>query len=340
MGKKISIYGLSGSGKTCYIYAMSQALSQGIELNDGELMTVITPNPRQMLKLYKNYDRMVHGLWPPPNDIDPIVYNFNVRKALKLLLQIDITDYRGGILDSLEEDDEDAQKDLFESYKDSEVLLFLFAADKVKAAINGDFEAKFNFVHFTTLYENYLGMSDNAKKTPVIIVMSKSDMLKTDEIPIALNFIKEQMPIFFGKSTGLTVGLTAVTLGRNLTNDEGELEGELDIRATAGNLSIPILFALYNMMGQRIEDTVGEINSALSGIGIFNDKLKQELAKSSFARFFNNNERSIRNVIQRHTEHLKEEQELLQSLNSSMAAIKDFLLKGAQIYIDGVQITN
>lgn len=61
MAEKISLYGLSRSGKSCFIYAMSQALSQGIELADGEIMNVITPDPRQMLRLYNAYDGMING---------------------------------------------------------------------------------------------------------------------------------------------------------------------------------------------------------------------------------------------------------------------------------------
>lgn len=59
------------------------------------------------------------------------------------------------------------------------------------------------------------------------------------------------MEILFGRGTNLTTGITAVSLGKNLTNEGGVLEGELDIRATAGNLSIPILFSLYHVMGQK-----------------------------------------------------------------------------------------
>lgn len=109
MADKISFYGLSGAGKSCFIFAMSQALSQGILFSDGELMTVITPDPRQMLKLYKAYEKMVNGSWPQGTDTS-VTYNFNVRKALELIMSVDITDFRGGLLDSIEEDDEEEQK--------------------------------------------------------------------------------------------------------------------------------------------------------------------------------------------------------------------------------------
>ena len=336
MADKISFYGLSGSGKSCYIFAMSQALSQGIELDDEELMTVITPEPRQMLKLYKAYEKMVNGYWPHGTDTS-VTYNFNVRKALELLMKVDITDYRGGLLDSDDEDDEDEQSKLFKSFSDSSALIFFFGADKVKAAMNGDMMARFNFQHFNALYESYLETS-RVKDTPVMVVLSKADMLTAEEKMKAFEFIKNQMRQLFAKGTRCTVGLTAVSLGHELTNNNGELEGVLDVRATSGNLSIPILFSLFQIMSKRIESTIGQIEN--SEKSLYNSKvaLNNELSRNSFIRIFDNNEARIREQINRCNAAIGEDKNLLHRLNSSLAAIKKYLLSGAEIYIDGNKI--
>lgn len=337
MADKISFYGLSGSGKSCFIFAMSQALTQGINLNDGEIMTVITPDPRQMLKLYRAYESMVNGNWPQGTDIS-VTYNFGVRKALELMMSVDITDFRGGLLDSIVEDDEEEQKKLFDSYNESSTLLFFFGADKVKAAMNGDFHARFNFQHFNALYGRYLQGSPNGKDTPVMVVLSKADMLTDDEKVNAFMFIKDQMRQLFGRGTNLTVGLTAVSLGRNLTNNGGELEGELDIRATSGNLSIPILFSLFHLMANRIEQTIGRISNSESALRSSKNALSKELSRNAFIRFFDNNETSIRSQINNHNTVIGNEKELLNRMNSSLTAIKSYLLSGAEIYINGERI--
>ena len=337
MADKISFYGLSGSGKSCFIFAMSQALSQGIQLSDGELLTVITPDPRQMLRLYKAYEKMLNGYWPASSERS-LTYNFNVRKALELLMSIEIMDFRGGLLDSDNDDDIEEQDKLFESYKDSGVLLFFFGADKVKAAMQGDMLARFNFQHFNTLYDNYLSTSPNGRKTPVMVIISKADMLSDNECTQAFVFVKDQMRQLFGKGTNLTVGLAAVSLGRNLINDGGELEGELDIRATAGNLSIPVLFSLFHIMAQRIEKTIGSIASTEGDLRTSKNALGQELSRSAFSRFFGNNENEIRRRINSHNVALGEEKNLLLKLNSSMTAIKNFLLQGTELYINGNRI--
>lgn len=337
MTDKISFYGLSGSGKSCYIFAMSQALSQGVPFNDGELLTVITPDPRQMLKLYKAYEKMVNGQWPAGN-VESVNYNFNIRKALDLLMSLEITDFRGGLLDSVDDDDQEEQEKLFNSYKGSSVLLFFVGADKVKAAMNGDPSARFNIQYLNTLYEQYLGFSSNARNTPVMVVLSKSDMLTSSEISAAIKFLKDQMAGMFGQGTGITAGITAVTLGENLTNDGGELEGVLDITPTAGNLNIPVLFSLFYVMGQKIESTIGNIQSNESALGSSKRELSKELNRNSFLRFFVNNESSIRSRINSQSNAISRDKELLIKLNSTMNGIKQYLLRGAEIYVNGIRL--
>ncbi len=337
MVDKISFYGLSGSGKSCYIFAMSQALSQGVPFNDGELLTVITPDPRQMLKLYKAYEKMVNGQWPAGN-VESVNYNFNIRKALDLLMSLEITDFRGGLLDSVDDDDQEEQEKLFNSYKGSSVLLFFVGADKVKAAMKGDSSARFSIQYMNILYEQYLGFSGNAKNTPVMVVLSKSDMLSDREISSAIKFLKDQMAAMFGIGTGITAGITAVTLGENLTNDGGELEGVLDITPTAGNLNIPILFSLFYVMGKKIEKTIGNIQLNESALGSSKRELSKELNRNSFLRFFVNNETSIRNRINSESSAISRDKELLIKLNSTMNGIKQYLLRGAEIYVNGIKL--
>lgn len=337
MSDKISLYGLGGSGKSCYIFAMSQALSQGVPFSDGEMLTVMTPDPRQMLRLYKAYEKMTQGYWPAGN-VESVDYTFDIRKPLDLLMTLDITDYRGGLLDSIDEDDQEEQEELLQSYQDSSVLLFFIGADKVKAAMHGDMGARFNIQYLNTLYGSYLGSSYDAKKTPVMVVLTKSDMLSNSEINSALAFLKDQMRMMFGAGTGITSGITAVTLGANLTNEGGELEGQLNIKPTAGNLNIPILFSLFHVMAQKIENTIGTIQGNESALSSANRDLARELSRSAFSRFFVNNESSIKSRINSQTTAIGENKELLLKLNSTMAGIKEYLLKGSELYINGKRI--
>lgn len=332
---KISFYGLSRSGKSCYIFAMAQALSQGIKFPDSQIMTVKTPDPRQMLRLFKAYEMMKNGMWPAGN-IESYNYNFNVRKALENLMSFELTDFRGGLLDSMDDDDVEEQSKLFNSYKNSSVLLFFIGADNVKAAMQNDFEANFKIEFLNTLYGNYLD-SANDSKTPVMIVITKADMLAPHEVEGAKAFVKTKMQEMFGAGTQITAAITAVTLGRNLSNYKGELEGELIIGPTSGNIHIPVLFSLYCVMAKKLEDTLSNIQSAESSYKSAQKALSHELQRSAFARFFNDNEKSIRDRINSANSLISSEKDKMSKLNATMAMIKQYLLNGAEIYVNGVK---
>lgn len=49
---------------------------------------------------------------------------------------------------------------------------------------------------------------------------------------------------------------------QKLENDQGELEGELIIGPTQGNIHIPILYSLFCVVSNRIEESIGKLNSA------------------------------------------------------------------------------
>lgn len=332
---KISFYGLSRSGKSCYIFAMAQALSQGIRFPDGQILTVKTPDPRQMLKLFKAYETMKNGLWPAGN-IETHNYNFNVRKALENLMSFELSDFRGGLLDTMDDDELAEQQKLFDSYRGSSVLLFFLGADTIKAAMQGDFEANFKIEYLNTLYGNYL---DSAKdtKTPVMIVITKSDMLSDAEIRTAKDFVKIKMQEMFGAGTQIIAAITAVTLGKNLSNDCGELEGELIIGPTAGNIHIPVLFSLYCVMAKQLDKATSNLSDAQQSYRSAQHALSQELQRNAFVRFFDDNEASIRRKINNANQLISSEKEKMARIGATMAMIKEYLLAGAEIYFNGVK---
>lgn len=330
---KISFYGLSRSGKSCYIFAMAQALSQGIQFPDGQILTVKTPDPRQMLRLYKAYETMKNGQWPA-GSVECSDYNFNVRKALENLMSFGLTDFRGGLLDSMDEDDAEEQDKLFKSYENSSVLLFFIGADRIRDARNGDFEANFKIDYLNTLYGNYLDRARDSK-TPIMIVITKSDMLSPQEIVDSKIFIKKKMQEMFGVGTQITAAITAVTLGRNLSNYNGELEGELIIGPTSGNIHIPILYSLYCVMAKQLEKATCNLKSAETSYKGAQRDLSVELNRSAFARIFDDNEDAIRRRILSYSNTISEEKNKLLKLNETMAMIKQYLLKDAEVYING-----
>jgi len=331
--EKITFYGLGGSGKSCYTFAMAQALSQGIRFNDGQILTVRCPIPMQMAKLHKAYQQLKNGQWPAGN-IESVNYNFNCRLALSKIMDFGIKDYRGGLLDTCDEDEMDEQDELFSSFEDSDVLLFFIGADTIKKALDGDDEQQAKLDFMGILYENFLDRTQDAK-TPIMIVISKSDMLTEAEKVQAKALVLDALQSMFGVGTNLTAAITMVTLGKNLKNDQGELEGELIIGPTQGNIHVPIIYSLFCVISNRIERSIGKINSAQQSYNNAKKDMTHEMNRSAFARFFSNNETTIRNRIEQSSNTIGSEKEVLGKLNETISRLKPLLLNGADVYING-----
>ena len=333
---KLSMYGLSGSGKSCYIFGMAQALSQGVKFTNDQVLTVRCPDIRQLRQLFRAYNMMSNGKWPDGN-IESVDYSFNCRLSFdKMLMDFIITDYRGGLLITDDDDDADEQKKLFDSFKDSNVLLFIIGADMVKAAMNNDPESNYYLIYLNTLYENYLDISHDAK-TPIMIVITKSDLLLPNEKETAKSYVLNLFRAFFGAGTRLTTAITMVTLGNNLSNDEGDLAGELIIGPSEGNIQIPILFSLFCVISDKIEDSIGTLQTAQGNYNSAQGALEREMNRSSFARFFNSNESRIKSQISSANNIIDEQKEKLSELTDILSYIKPLLLGGADLYINGIK---
>jgi len=333
--EKISFYGLSGSGKSCYTFAMAQALSQGIRFNDGQVLTVRCPIPMQMAKLHRAYQQMINGQWPAGN-VESVNYNFNCRLALTKLMDFGLKDYRGGLLDTCDEDEMDEQDELFGSFEDSSVLLFFIGADTIKLAMNGDYDQQAKIDFMGILYESFLDRT-NDSKTPLMIVISKSDLLTDSEKNQAKDFVYNTLQSMFSTGTELTAAITMVTLGKNLSNDQGELEGELIIGPTQGNIHIPIVYSLFCVISNRIEESIGKLTSAQNSFSSAQKDLSNELKRSAFARFFSSNENRIRNRISESNKAIGEEKNILNKLSETLSKLKPLLLRGADVYISGIK---
>ena len=333
--EKISFYGLSGSGKSCYTFAMAQALSQGIRFTDGQILTVRCPIPMQMAKLHKAYQQMINGLWPAGN-VESVDYNFNCRLALSKLMDFGLKDYRGGLLDTCDEDEMDEQDELFSSFEDANVLLFFIGADAIKLAMNGDYNQQAKLDFMGTLYESFLDRTGDAK-TPIMIVISKSDLLSGSEKENAKEFVFRTLQSMFGAGTELTSAITMVTLGKNLSNYQGELEGELIIGPTQGNIHIPIVYSLFCVISNKIEESIGKLTSAQNSYSSAQNDLANEMKRSSFARFFSSNETKIRNRITESNKAIGKEKDVLNKLTETLSKLKPLLLSGADVYINGIK---
>lgn len=338
---KITLYGLSASGKTCYLTAMSQSLSRGIDMGDRSYFTAICPNPFQQALLDSSFGEMTNGKWPKGNVDKPMTYSFDLSYCLRMIQSIDITDYRGALLNTTNPTEAEASNAIREGARGSGVLLFFIGADVVVDAMNYEPKAMAQIGFCNTLHAEYRRFETNWEKTPMMIVISKADIFDTKGIDRekAKEFVINRLQSFFGRGTKMTVGITMVSLGRNLQHiGEDELSGELVVGGTAGNLHIPLLYSAYNFFAQEIERVTGELQTSQTGIYNAKVALEHELGRSSVARFFVNNETSIRNALDSYRKKAYAAEQQKQDMITVFAKIGTMLKAGADIYVDGEQL--
>ena len=138
MGRKVSIFGVRGAGKTCYVYAMSQVMQAGATFGDTTI-SLIANDIKQQSRLNRGYAELADHKWPM-GSLKTTVYDFKVRlqhqdEYQEIIPSLLIRDYRGGLLQSEEDDDEFFMIRKVENNLDEEYFCGLDSDDEFDKAL-------------------------------------------------------------------------------------------------------------------------------------------------------------------------------------------------------------
>lgn len=259
----LCLLGLSGSGKTCYLYTATHVLARGIEVN-GHTISATSCNRQQAIRLNNGIEQMASGIWPE-GSIETLTYPFDLKIDGKYISKFTIYDYRGGMLNGLDDNDQDDVVDIFNTFEKSSCIIILVDGDTIMKAqdpelLSPSHRQNISFVDQLKA-RNELNYIESLvkecnermnKNVPILLAITKSDIFSPDELEAGKNLLKKLLPSIFSLHNDIIVGITAVTLGENLQNEDGKLTGTLCLN-TNGNIHIPILFALFQGI-----DVVGE----------------------------------------------------------------------------------
>ena len=262
---KISLLGVSRSGKTCYISAMSQIL-KNCKLNNGERITIKENDISSQLELDNNFMTMVtEKRWPKNTDITT-AYDFRMQYYENnnqfTIDSLKIDDYRGGMLTTLGPQADKDRKNFISSMSNTAVILFLIDGTTILNAMDELDKApvhrgitnateKLAARNEISIMENILYSyihQGNVKNEipPLMLVVTKSDVFASnEEYQNGVEMVKELLSTLFVEGNRTFVAITNVSLGTNLEKDvNGGIIGSLDI-STKHNIHLPMLFALY-----------------------------------------------------------------------------------------------
>ena len=262
---KICLLGLSRSGKTCYLYAASNVLSEGIHTDYGTV-SIMSTNERQSIRLNEGIEDMERGVWPKGSD-QTMVFPFEFMINGQERCAFQIYDYRGGALYDMREKAVSEREELYETFKDTSCIVFLIDAYTLIDAFNlknaeDDFvihekgatekmtstAARNRIKHLELIVRKCREISNC--DVPVLLTITKKDILSQEELDRGIEGVKSILPTIFSRENNMTVGITAVSLGQNLGAGEPDEEQKKKLTGrlmldVSQNLHIPILFALF-----------------------------------------------------------------------------------------------
>lgn len=291
---KISILGVSRSGKTCYISAASQVL-KNCNLGSGCKASLKSNDIAKQLELDNNFMSMVtEKEWPQGTDTTTS-YNFRLHfqcsNASLQLPSLTLDDYRGGMLNGMGKQDREDRKRFIASLSDTAVIIFLIDGTTILNAMDeldkdashrSDTNAaeKLAAINEISIMENILYDRLQNKKNipPVLVVITKSDVFASaEELNNGKMLIMNLLSSLFSYGNSLFVGITALSLGSGLDKgDNNSIIGQLDI-STQNNVHLPLLFAFYAYL-DAVYDTLpnkGNTDMVMAAMRtIFNGKIR------------------------------------------------------------------
>lgn len=274
---KISMFGISGSGKTCYLYAMAHLLCH-VGLNkDNCQFSIKATDPDKQVELDNGYLEMKRGVWPKNTGLDEINefnsnldenngnelickdYEFKVRFGSEINghneydddTYITIADYAGGWWK-----ERSYRRKLISHFQNSSAIVcFIDGETLLKALDSNDIDpihrwgedevvvdkAKQDIGFVENMIEEYKAKGKGIP--PILIAITKADVFASPkELEKGMDYLKEHLPSLFAKGSKVETALTAISLGRNLGKDDknhiiGRIEPCMDF-----NLHIPILY--------------------------------------------------------------------------------------------------
>jgi len=318
---KIVMLGGTGSGKSCYMlgmYATMQIGLNGLSLSAKDL--------DDDLRLTDMWEKLVEvkdeKRWPPPNDQNPISYEFQFNYGFKPILDFEWLDYRGGAIASLTSEADVPM--LVQQLSASNCIFLCVSGEYLKDPLTPQglaFVARETRINRMSAHMAKVGervKPSKQKPFPVVIVITKYDVCSNRGPDEVIEDIKKLFPSLFTPNAGWLTMICPVSLGMELANDKNSG----DIRPI--NLHLPIAFAVYARFREQM------LNHKTT-----TDRAKQQLDEAQqrglLWRIFNGD------IIKNGVDNFQRLQgELAQIENNLLLLTRE--LSRARIFLDGKEI--
>lgn len=251
---QITILGMSGAGKTCYLLGLYYKMGSGMK---GYTITTDEDTDVQLRDRYAKMCDQSLGIERFPVGTDNISkYRFNLECGYKPIMSFDWVDYPGGILDRKNEGNLEEYEDVKKSINRSSSL---FICVDGSLLVGDDTDEKIDKVKdgcsavINTFFSDYF--ASNNQLPPTAIVVTKYDLCSkyTDEEELCEIIEEAFSPFFVKDGNERIVTIIPVSIGKNI------MENDCSGRLKPMNIHLPIFMGIWFALSKKIQDYAKEI---------------------------------------------------------------------------------
>lgn len=333
---QITILGMSGAGKTCYLLGLYYKMGSGMR---GYTITTDEDTDVQLRDRYTKMCDQELGKERFPAGTDNISrYEFNLQYGYRTIMSFDWVDYPGGMLDRKNEGNLDEYENVKKAINNSSSL---FICVDGSLLIGDDIDEKIDRVKdecssvINTFFSEYF-QSNNALP-PTAIVVTKYDLCKEDTDEEELCEIIEEAfsPFFVKDNRERFVTIIPVSIGSNIMADD--YSGKLKPL----NIHLPIFMGIWFALSKKIQNYGSDIEKQEQKNSASISKLRNMKAKEENKWIFKSNSevrrlaRAIQEAEKNGTKQTKEMNDLLNAMTNNSEKLVKELEKIPYVYING-----
>ncbi len=334
---QITILGMSGAGKTCYLLGLYYKMGSGLR---G--YTIITDEDTDV-QLRDRYAKLCdvnlkkEKRFPAGTD-NILKYEFDLQYGFNTIMSFDWLDYPGGLLDRKNSGNLEEYEDVKKAINNSSSLFIcvdgsLLVGDDIDEKIDNVRDKCSNVIN--TFFTEYF--KSNNTLPPTAIIVTKYDICKDDTDEEELSEIIEEAfsPFFVKNDDKKIVTIIPVSIGTNIMDDD--CSGKMKPL----NIHLPIFMGIWFALSKKIQNHVKDIQKqeqANDGkISDLRDRKAEEENKWIF-KSRDEIQRLAREIQEAENKCKKQTQEMNYMLNA-MADNSDKLIKELEkisyVYING-----
>lgn len=334
---QITILGMSGAGKTCYLLGLYYKMGAGMR---GYTITTDEDTDVQLRDRYaKLCDVTLEKEKRFPAGTDNILkYEFDLQYGYNTIMSFDWVDYPGGLLDRKNSGNLEEYEDVKKAINNSSSLFIcvdgsLLVGDDIDEKIDNVRDKCSNVIN--TFFTEYF--KSNNTLPPTAIIVTKYDICKDDTDEEELSEIIEEAfsPFFVKNDDKKIVTIIPVSIGTNIMDDD--CSGKMKPL----NIHLPIFMGIWFALSKKIQNHVKDIQKQEQvNDGRISDLRDQKAREENKWIFKSRDEvQRLARAIQEAENKGKKQTQTMNYMLNAMADNSDKLIKELEkipyVYING-----